>query len=74
METLSVLKEQLKKPELKCNPGLNCWCAQISFIFNEPQNTDCCLSPQEILDIGRDELTTKDQQYLESLLDRDFIK
>ncbi len=73
METLKVLK-QLKKPKLYCNPGSRCWCAQINFVFDEPQNDDCCLSPREILNIKQDALTLKDQQYLESLLDLDFIK
>jgi len=74
MEILNILKQCLKKPDLKCNPGANCWCAQIDFIFGEPQDNNCCLSPQEILDLAEDELTARDQQYLESLLDRDFIK
>lgn len=74
MEILNTLKEQLKQPKLKCNPDVHCWCAQISFIFDEPQDNSRCLSPQEILDIGREKLTTNDQQYLESLLGRIFIK
>jgi len=73
MEILNTLKQQLKQPELKCNPGIHCWCAQISFIFDEPQYDNCCLSPQEILDIAHDKLTANDQQYLKSLL-KNFYK
>lgn len=73
MTLLNNLKQQLDNPELRCNPYGDCWCMQISFIFDTPMN-ETCLSPQEILDVARQWLSTNEQEYLESLVDKKFIK
>lgn len=71
MEILSTLKQQM--PVLECNPGPNCWCAKISFLFDDLQDGGLCYSPKEILDMLDDELLDKDKKYLESLLTKVFI-
>lgn len=72
MKTLNTLKQQI--PVLECNPGPNCWCAQISSLFEDLQDDGLCYSPKEILDIFSDNLSDKDQKYLKSLLTKTFIR
>jgi len=72
MKTLNTLKQQL--PVLECNPGPNCWCAKISFLFEDVQDDGLCYSPKEILDMFGDNLSNKDRKYLESLLTKEFIQ
>jgi hypothetical protein len=57
---------------LECNPGPNCWCAQISYRFPLAQ-FDECMTPKEMLDVGGDDLTEDDQRYLKSLLKREVV-
>jgi len=72
MKVLAALKQQI--PVLECNPGPNCWCAQISFLFEDLQDGGLCYSPKEILDMVGNQLSDKDRKYLESLLVKEFIK
>jgi len=74
MKILDRLKKQIQKPPLRCNPGPHCWCAQIDFVFDEPQSDDTCMTPQQILDTAGNELSIRDQRYLETLLGRELVQ
>jgi hypothetical protein len=57
---------------LQCDPGPNCWCAQVSFRFPLTQIGDC-MTPKDMLETGGDDLTEDDKQYLNSLLTREVV-
>lgn len=57
---------------LECNPGPDCWCAQISHRFPVIQ-TDDCMSPKELLELGGDDLSIKDKNYLNSLIHKELV-
>jgi hypothetical protein len=72
MKILTQLKRQKQKPPLQCTASSTCWCANVSYRF--PMVViDECMSPQEMLERGGDDLCTQDVKYLKSLSDRDFI-
>ena len=71
MELLEKLKQQ--KPKLICNPGSHCWCDQVSFRLDVP-NEGKCLSPGQLLLVVGDELTPSDYTYLETLLGREIVQ
>ncbi len=72
MEVLNAIKQQM--PVLECNPGPNCWCSRISFLFEDLQDSGWCYSPKEVLELVGDKLSDKDKKYLKGLLTREFIK
>jgi hypothetical protein len=64
---------QVKVPDLTCNPGPYCWCANLSFRVPAVENEDC-ISPNDLLRLFGKEMSDKDVQYLNSLKNRRFIK
>lgn len=64
---------QVAVPDVVCNPGPYCWCANLSFRAPVVENGDC-LSPEEMLKTFGKEMTDKDVRYLESLKYRRFVK
>ena len=64
---------QVTVPEITCNPGPYCWCANLSFKAPVMQTEDC-LSPHEMLLMYKKEMTEKDVRYLESIRNLKFIR
>lgn len=74
MDILHELQSQQKKPELMCNPGSLCWCAQLLFKFDAPMNGARCMTPLELLIAAGNQLTLSDKRYLTSLLGRELVE
>lgn len=64
---------QVRVDSLTCNPGPSCWCNNLSFRLPIMQTEDC-LSPNEMLDLYKQEMTEKDVRYLTSLQHRKFVR
>ena len=75
MKTLNQLKDRQIKPDpVRCTCSLKCWCNQLSFRYPENQYSEQCLSPAELLDQYQNQMDNDDIKYLQSLINREFIK
>lgn len=71
----NMLKElQAKKKKLHCKPGTSCWCAQLIYKLDIPTSTEQCMTPEQIYDIGKDEMCEGDKQYLQTLFGRRLVE
>ncbi len=64
---------QLRVKPLYCTGSSNCWCAKVSIKLPIPILTDECMSPEELLNIYKDILPSKDILYLNTIKNREFI-
>ncbi len=72
METLAWLMERKRKPSLECTVDVKCWCMKLDLAMQMSVGVTC-MSPAELLENEKSDLSQKDIDYLTSLLDREFI-
>lgn len=63
-----------KKKELRCDPNGQCWCMRVQARFTHPDDTNDCMSPQEMLNQTSVVMSDGDKGYLQGLLGSEFIR
>ena len=62
-----------QKKTLRCTVNSSCWCMQVQARFTHDDDKQDCLSPSEMLKQTSVLLSDRDREYLETLVDREFI-
>ena len=62
-----------QKKTLRCTVNSACWCMQVQARFTHDEDKQDCLSPREMLKQTSVLLNERDREYLESLVDLEFV-